>query len=80
VVRERAARFRGIGDVFLGGPSAAGSGIPLITEALALFDKTPPSAEHAEALFYYGRYLFSGEGQHEEGIRDARRKARSARI
>ena len=73
VVRERAARFRGIGDVFLGGPSAIGSGIPLITEALALFDQTPPSAEHAEALFYYGHYLFSGEGQHEEGIRAARR-------
>ena len=73
VVRERAARFRGIGDVFLGGPSAAGSGIPLITEALALFDQAPPSAEHAEALFYYGHYLFSGEGSHEEGIRAARR-------
>ena len=73
VVRERAARFRGIGDVFLGGPSAIGSGIPLITEALALFDQTPPSAGHAEALFYYGHYLFSGEGQHEEGIRAARR-------
>ena len=73
VVRERAARFRGIGDVFLGGPSAVGSGIPLITEALALFDQTPPSAEHAEALFYYGHYLFSGAGRHEEGIRAARR-------
>jgi DNA-binding CsgD family transcriptional regulator/tetratricopeptide (TPR) repeat protein len=73
VVRERAARFRGIGDVFLGGPSAAGSGIPLITEALALFDQAPPSAEHAEALFYYGHYLFSGQGNHEEGIRAIRR-------
>jgi DNA-binding CsgD family transcriptional regulator/tetratricopeptide (TPR) repeat protein len=73
VVRERAARFRGIGDVFLGGPSAAGSGIPLITEALALFDQAPPSAEHAEALYYYGHYLFSGEGNHEEGIRAVRR-------
>ena len=73
VVRERAARFRGIGDVFLGGPSAPGSGIPLITEALALFDQAPPSAEHAEALFYYGHYLFSGEGSHEEGIRAIRR-------
>ena len=73
VVRERAARFRGIGDVFLGGPSVAGSGIPLITEALALFDQAPPSADHAEALYYYGHYLFSGEGNHEEGIRAVRR-------
>ena len=73
VVRERAARFRGIGDVFLGGPSVAGSGIPLITEALALFDQAPPSAEHAEALYYYGHYLFSGAGNHEEGIRAVRR-------
>ena len=72
VVRERAARFRGIGDVFLGGPSRR-SGIPLITEALALFDQAPPSAEHAEALFYYGHYLFSGQGNHEEGIRAIRR-------
>ena len=73
VVRERAARFRGIGDVFLGGQATPGSGIPLITEALALFDQAPPSAEHAEALFYYGHYLFSGEGRHEEGIRAIRR-------
>jgi DNA-binding CsgD family transcriptional regulator len=72
-VRERAARFRGIGAVFLGGTATAGSGRLLITEALALFDQAPPSAEHAEALFYYGHYLFSGEGRQDEGIRAIRR-------
>ena len=56
-------------------PGRAGParGIPLITEALGLFDQAPPSAEHAEALFYYGHYLFTGEGRHEEGIRVIRR-------
>ena len=73
VVRERAARFRGIGDVFLGGRAEAGSGLPLITEALALFDQVPPSAEHAEALFYYGHYLFTGQGRREEAVTAIRR-------
>ena len=73
VVRERAARFRGIGDVFLGGRAEAGSGLPLITEALALFDQAPPSAEHAEALFYYGHYLFTGQGRREEAVTAIRR-------
>jgi DNA-binding CsgD family transcriptional regulator/tetratricopeptide (TPR) repeat protein len=73
VVRERAARFRGIGDVFLGGRPEAGSGLPLITEALALFDQAPPSADHAEALFYYGHYLFTGQGRREEAVTAVRR-------
>ena len=73
VVRERAARFRGIGDVFLGGRAEVGSGLPLITEALALFDQVPPSAEHAEALFYYGHYLFTGQGRREEAVTAIRR-------
>ena len=73
MVRERAARFRGIGDVFLGGREEAGSGLPLITEALALFDQAPPSAEHAEALFYYGHYLFTGQGRREEAVTAIRR-------
>jgi DNA-binding CsgD family transcriptional regulator len=73
VVRERAARFRGIGDVFLGGRAEAGSGLPLITEALALFDQAPPSADHAEALFYYGHYLFTGQGRREEAVTAVRR-------
>jgi tetratricopeptide (TPR) repeat protein len=73
VVRERAARFRGIGNMFLGGHSAAGSGDPLITEALELFDQAPPSADHAEALFYRAHYLFSGEDRYEEGVRAIRR-------
>jgi DNA-binding CsgD family transcriptional regulator len=63
VVHERAARFRGIGDVFLGGQGEPGSGLPLIAEALRLFGQAPPSAEHAEALFYYGHYLFWGAGR-----------------
>jgi DNA-binding CsgD family transcriptional regulator len=73
VVRERAARFRGIGDVFLGGRTEAGSGLPLITEALALFDQAPPSADHAEALFYYAHYLFTGQGRGEEAVTAIRR-------
>lgn len=73
VVRERAARFRGIGDVFLGGRTGAGSGLPLITEALALFDQAPPSADHAEALFYYAHYLFTGQGRGEEAVTAIRR-------
>ena len=59
--------------MFLGGPARPARAIPLITEALGLFDQAPPSAEHAEALFYYGHYLFTGEGRHEEGIRVIRR-------
>jgi DNA-binding CsgD family transcriptional regulator len=35
---------------------------------LRLFDQAPPSAEHAEALFYYGHFLFVGQGRVEEGI------------
>jgi DNA-binding CsgD family transcriptional regulator len=68
VIHERAARFRGVGEVFLGGQGALGSGLPLITAALALFEQAPPSAEHAEALFYYGHYLFSGERRREDGL------------
>ena len=47
-------------DVWLGGQDTPGSGLPLIAEALRLFDQAPPSAEHAEALFYYGNFLSSG--------------------
>jgi ATP/maltotriose-dependent transcriptional regulator MalT len=59
--------------VFLGGRAEAGSGLPLITEALALFDQAPPSAEHAEALFYYSHYLFTGQGRREEAVTAVRR-------
>ena len=48
-------------------------GLPLITEALALFDQAPPSADHAEALFYYGHYLFTGQGRREEAVTAIRR-------
>ena len=63
VIHERAARFRGLGDVWLGGQDTPGSGLPLIAEALRLFDQAPPSAEHAEALFYYGNFLSFGQGR-----------------
>jgi DNA-binding CsgD family transcriptional regulator len=68
VIHERAGRFRGLGDVFHGGQSAPGSGLPLIAKALRLFEQAPPSAEHAEALFYYAHYLFTGRGRHEDGL------------
>ena len=68
VVHERAGRLRGLSDVFLGGQSAPGSGLPLVTRALELFAQAPPSAEYAEALFYYGHYLFTGKGRYEAGL------------
>ena len=58
---ERAARFRGLAAAYLGG--GALPSVELITEALRLFEQAPPSAEHAEALFYYGHFLFVGQGQ-----------------
>jgi DNA-binding CsgD family transcriptional regulator len=67
IVHERAARFRGLGDVFLGGRGEPGSGLPLIAEALRLFEQVPPSDEHAEALFYYGHFLFWG-AERENGL------------
>jgi tetratricopeptide (TPR) repeat protein len=41
------------------------NGLPLIQEALRLFEGTPPSVEHATALFRYAQeVLFQGEGRH----------------
>jgi len=56
VVHLRAACYRAIGT-----PDA---GLPLIKEALRLFEQQPPSAEHAEAWHHYGGiFLFHAEGQ-----------------
>src|SRR5262249_8640509 len=45
VIHLRAAVFRAVG--------APAAGLPLIKEALRLFDQAPPSAEHAEAWLRY---------------------------
>ncbi len=59
VVRLRAAYYRGLG--------APDAGLPLINEALRLFEQRPPSAEHAEAWLHYGSiFLFHAEGRLEE--------------
>ncbi len=68
VIHERAARFRGLAAAYLGGQHAPGPSVLLITEALRLFEQAGPSAEYAEALFYYGHFLFFGEGRIEAGI------------
>ena len=50
VICQRAARFRAI--------DAPDTGLPLIKQALQLFEQAPPSAEHAEAwLAYAGSFL-----------------------
>jgi DNA-binding CsgD family transcriptional regulator/tetratricopeptide (TPR) repeat protein len=65
VVRLRAAYYRAIG--------APEAGLPLIKEALRLFEQQPPSAEHAEAWLDYGRFLFHAEGRLEASRRALRR-------
>jgi DNA-binding CsgD family transcriptional regulator/tetratricopeptide (TPR) repeat protein len=66
VVRLRAAYYRAIG--------APEAGLPLIKEALRLFEQQPPSAEHAEAwLEYGGIFLFHAEGRLEESRHALRR-------
>jgi hypothetical protein len=58
VIHLRAAYFRGI--------EAPAAGLPLIREALRLFEQTPPSADHAEAWFRYATvFLFHAEGRRE---------------
>jgi len=68
IIHERAARFRGLATAYLGGQEAPGPSVELYTEALRLFEQAPPSAEHAEALFYYGHFLFVGQGRAEDGV------------
>jgi DNA-binding CsgD family transcriptional regulator len=62
VVHQRAAYLRAIID----SPAA---GLPLIKEALRLYDGSPPSAEHASAWFQYTFFfLIEGGGRHQEEI------------
>ena len=56
VVRHRAAYFRGL--------DAPAAGLPLIEEALRLFEQAPPSSDHAEAwLDYASIFLLYAEGR-----------------
>ena len=58
VIHLRAAVFRGI--------EAPETGLPLIKEALRLFEQAPPSADHAEAwLRYATMFVFHAEGRRE---------------
>jgi hypothetical protein len=58
VIHLRAAVFRAI--------EAPAAGLPLIKEALRLFEQAPPSAEHAEAWYRYAIvFLFHAEGRRE---------------
>jgi ATP/maltotriose-dependent transcriptional regulator MalT len=56
VIHLRAGYFRGL--------TAPAEGLPLITEALRLFDQAPPSADQAEAWLHYATiFLFMAEGR-----------------
>ena len=55
VICQRAAYLRRI--------DAPAAGLPLIKEALRLFEQAPPSADHAEAWLVYGRAFLIGEGR-----------------
>ena len=55
---HRAAYFRAV--------DAPAAGLPLIEEALRLFEQAPPSADHAEALLDYARiFLVPFAGRHD---------------
>ena len=59
VIHHRAGYLRGIHT-----PDA---GLPLMEESLRLFERAPPSAEHAEALLDYADvFLFFGYGRRED--------------
>ncbi len=56
VIHLRAGYFRGL--------VAPADGLPLITEALRLFEQAPPSADQAEAWLHYATiFLFMAQGQ-----------------
>jgi DNA-binding CsgD family transcriptional regulator/tetratricopeptide (TPR) repeat protein len=60
VALHRAAYFRALGghaDV-----------LPLIEQAVRLFEQAPPSFEHARALHDVGYFLMAGEGRPEAGL------------
>jgi DNA-binding CsgD family transcriptional regulator len=66
-VRHRAAYFQAI--------ETPDAGLPLIEEAVRLYEQAPPSAEQAEAWLDYAHiFLHSAEGQR-EGISPALRRA-----
>jgi DNA-binding CsgD family transcriptional regulator/tetratricopeptide (TPR) repeat protein len=61
VIHHCVALFRGTHN-----PAAS---LPLMTEALRLFESSPPSAEHAEALLDYAMmFLLFGEGRQEASL------------
>jgi DNA-binding CsgD family transcriptional regulator len=49
------------------------AGLPLIAEALGLFEGTAASPEHAKAWFWYAFFLSQGEGRHRAEIQAALR-------
>ena len=55
VVRHRAAQYRAI--------ETTGGGFPLIEEALRLFERTPPSAEYAQAWLDYADMFLRNVGR-----------------
>ncbi len=59
-VRHRAAYYRAI--------DTPGAGLPLIEEALRLYEQAPPSAGHAEAQFDYANIFLLSPGGRLEGI------------
>ena len=73
VVCHRAAFYRAMDD-----PAA---GLPLIEEALRLFEHAPPSADHADALLDYANtFLMSVEGRHQAGLPGGLHRARALEI
>lgn len=59
-VRHRAASFRRVDD-----PAA---GLTLIEEALRLYERTPPTADHAEAWLDYALFLLYAPGSREDAF------------
>jgi DNA-binding CsgD family transcriptional regulator len=56
VIHLRAGHFRGLQTRFFGDRDVPNTGLPLIEEALRLFEAGPPSAEQATAWLDYGRF------------------------
>ena len=63
LVRHRAAYYRAI--------DAPATGLPLIEEALRLFEQAPPSADHAEALLDYARTFLVPSAERHDATRPA---------
>jgi DNA-binding CsgD family transcriptional regulator/tetratricopeptide (TPR) repeat protein len=56
VIHQRAGHFRGLHMRFFGDRDVPNTGLPLIEEALRLFQREPASAEQALAWLDYGRF------------------------